>query len=116
MRLPLLAATALLLAPPAFAQSGGDMKAMPGMSNAQGADQSSMVMADGAGVVTGIDATAGSITIHHGPIAKLNWPAMTMAFKASPPSLLQGVKVGQSVNFTLMQAGGSTTLTAIQPK
>ena len=116
MRLPLIAASALVLAAPALAQPAGDMKAMPGMSNAQGADQSSTVMADGAGVVTGIDTKAGSITIHHGPIAKLSWPAMTMAFKASPPSLLQGVKVGQSVNFTLMQAGGSTTLTAIQPK
>ena len=116
MKLILTATLALAVAAPAFAQPAADMKAMPGMSGAQGADHSSMTMADGAGVVTAVDAKAGTVTIHHGPIAKLSWPAMTMAFKASPPTLLQGLKAGQSVTFTLMQMGGSTTLTAIQPK
>ncbi|MBT9470776.1 MAG: copper-binding protein [Phenylobacterium sp.] len=116
MKLTLTAALALAVAAPALAQPAGDMKTMPGISGAQGADHTSMTMADGTGVVTAVDAKAGTVTIHHGPIAKLSWPAMTMAFKASPPTLLQGVKVGQSVAFTLMQMGGSTTLTAIQPK
>jgi Cu(I)/Ag(I) efflux system protein CusF len=112
----LLIAAALAVAAPAIAQPAGDMKAMPGMAGPSGADQSSMTTTDGAGVVTAVDAKGGTVTIHHGPIAKLGWPAMTMAFKASPPSLAQGVKAGQSVTFTLMQMGGSTTLTAIQPK
>ena len=116
MKLVLAAAMALGLAAPAFAQPAGGMNNMPGMAGPQGADHSSMTMVNGAGVVTAVDAKAGTVTIHHGPIAKLSWPAMTMAFKASPPTLLQGVKVGQSVTFTLMQMGGSTQLTAIQPK
>jgi Cu(I)/Ag(I) efflux system protein CusF len=116
MKLVLTAAVALALAAPAFAQPAGSMNNMPGMAGAQGADHSSMTMANGAGVVTALDAKAGTVTIHHGPISKLSWPAMTMTFTASPPALLQGVKVGQSVTFTLMQMGGSTTLTAIQPK
>lgn len=115
MKLLFAAALALSLAAPAFAQPASDMKNMPGMSGAQGSDHSSMTMADGAGVVTAVDGKAGTVTIHHGPIPKLSWPAMTMAFKASPPTLLQGVKAGQSVTFTLMQMDGSTTLTAIQP-
>jgi Cu(I)/Ag(I) efflux system protein CusF len=102
----------LALTTPAFAQPASDMKAMPGMSGAQ----SGMTTASGSGVVTAVDSKAGTVTIHHGPIAKLSWPAMTMTFKASPPSLLQGAKAGQSVGFTLMQMGGTTTLTAIQPK
>jgi Cu/Ag efflux protein CusF len=106
---------ALALAAPAAAQPTDDMKATPGMSGPPGADQVSTIMAGGSGVVTAVDARAGSVTIHHGPIAKLSWPAMTMAFKASP-AVLQGIKPGQSVTFTLMRTGGSTTLTAIRPK
>jgi Cu(I)/Ag(I) efflux system protein CusF len=109
-----LAAAALLIAAPALAQPAPDMKAMPGMT-AQAPGQSGMIMADGAGVVTSVDAKAGAVTIHHGPIAKLNWPAMTMAFKASDPSLLQGTKVGQAVKFQLMQMNGAVQLTAITP-
>jgi Cu(I)/Ag(I) efflux system protein CusF len=102
MNLAPAAALVLLLAAPAAAQPADDMKSMPGMAGAQGAEPSSTT-ATGVGVVTALDARAGTITIHHGPIAKLSWPAMTMAFKASSPTLLQGVKAGQSVTFTLVQ-------------
>lgn len=115
MKLVLSTILALSLTAPAFAQPAGDMKGMPGMSGAASADKSPMTMANGAGVVTAVDAKAGTVTIHHGPIAALNWPAMTMAFKASSPSVLKGVKVGQSVKFQLMRMGGSVQLTAIQP-
>jgi Cu(I)/Ag(I) efflux system protein CusF len=108
------AAVALLSAAPALAQPAQDMKAMPGMA-APAQDAASMTTADGAGVVTALDAKAGTVTIHHAPIAKLSWPAMTMAFKAASPSVLQGVKVGQAVKFQLMQMGDSTQLTAIRP-
>jgi Cu(I)/Ag(I) efflux system protein CusF len=116
MKLVLAAAMALTSATSAVAQSPGAVNDMSGVTAIKVADNSSMTVADGAGVVTAIDNKAGTVTIHHGPIAKLGWPAMIMTFKASPPSLLRGVKVGQSVTFTLMQMGGSTTLTAILPK
>ena len=106
MKLILAAVALIALAAPVFAQAAG----------APGANPSSMTTAEGAGVVTAVDAKGGTVTIHHGPIAKLAWPAMTMAFKATPPSLLLGVKVGEPVTFALMQMGGATTLTAIKPK
>jgi Cu(I)/Ag(I) efflux system protein CusF len=112
MKLILAAVLALAVAPAAVARSSSDAPTS-GMSAAA---DSSMVEAAGSGVVTAVDPKAGTVTIHHGPIAKLSWPAMTMAFKADPPSLLQGVRTGQSVNFTLMQMDGQTTVTAIQPK
>jgi Cu(I)/Ag(I) efflux system protein CusF len=115
MKLLLTTATlALAISVPALAQPSGDIKAMPGMSSMQGMDQSPMTTADGAGVVKGVDPKVGTVTIQHGPIAALNWPAMTMTFKARPPSLLHGITVGQSVKFKLMKMGGSTALTAIQ--
>ena len=109
------AALVLLLAAPAVAQPADDMKTMPGMTGVQGGE-SSTTTAVGSGVVTAVDARAVTITIHHGPIAKLSWPAMTMAFKANSPTLLQGVKVGEPVTFTLLQRDGATTVTAIQQK
>ena len=34
------------------------------------------------GKVEAVDATAGTVTIAHGPVDALKWPAMTMTFKA----------------------------------
>lgn len=112
MKLTLATALALTLALPAFAQPSSGQAGMSGM----GSSQAAITTADGAGVVTAVDAGAGTVSIHHGPIAKLGWPAMTMAFKADPPSILHDIKTGQQVSFTLMQMGGSTTLTAIRAK
>jgi Cu(I)/Ag(I) efflux system protein CusF len=113
MKLLLTTVLAFVVAAPAFAQPAGDMTGMPGMA---AGDHAGMTMADGSGVVTAVDMKAGTVSIHHSPIAKLGWPAMTMSFKASPPSILQGISVGQAVTFTLMQMNGENTITAIQPK
>jgi hypothetical protein len=52
MKLALTAALAIAVATPAFAEPAGDLKAMPGVSGAQGADHSSRTMAaDSAGAV-----------------------------------------------------------------
>ncbi len=116
MKLFLAAAVALAVASPAIADPAGSMANMPGMAGGQKAAAAPMTTADGVGVVKAVDARKGTVTIQHGPIAGLNWPAMTMAFKASPPTLLQGVAVGESVKFKLMKMAGGIQLTAIQPK
>lgn len=67
------------------------------------------------GVIEGIDVTKGTVTIKHQAIASIHWPAMTMTFKAEPPSLLTKLKVGEKVNFTLRPAGMNSTITAITP-
>ena len=71
--------------------------------------------AQGTGVVEAIDTAKGTVTIKHQAIASIHWPAMTMTFKANPPSLLKDVKVGEKVNFTLHPAGANSTVTAITP-
>ena len=73
-------------------------------------------MAKGSGVVTAIDKTAGTITLKHGPIPEAKWPAMTMAFKANPASLLDTVKVGDHVAFDLKIDGTSNEVTRIERK
>jgi Cu(I)/Ag(I) efflux system periplasmic protein CusF len=56
------------------------MADMPGMAMPASAAKTGK----GTGVITEIDAAGGHLTIKHGPIASLGWPAMTMGFKAKP--------------------------------
>jgi Cu(I)/Ag(I) efflux system protein CusF len=56
--------------------------------------------AEGVGEVKSVDARASKVTLHHGPIAALGWPAMTMTFNADP-EVLKAAKPGQKVRFTL---------------
>ncbi len=68
------------------------------------------------GTVEEIDASAGTIGIHHGPIASLNWPAMTMEFKLANQSLLKGLKPGQAISFEFVERQpGEWVITSVQP-
>ena len=68
----------------------------------------------GEGVVEAIDKE--EITLSHGPIATLKWPAMTMAFKLPRGGLPPGLAVGAHVRFEFVQAGdGVFQITLIAP-
>ena len=67
----------------------------------------------GSGVVEQV--THDSITISHGPVPTMQWPAMTMAF-AVPHGMPVKAKVGDRVSFDFRQApGGKFELTRIEP-
>ena len=89
------------------AKSMADMKgmAMPASATKTG---------KGTGVITEIDAKAGTVTLKHRPIASLGWPAMTMGFKVVPPSLLKGLKVGQTIGFDARQGNSLPEITSIR--
>lgn len=63
--------------------------------------------------VTEIDAAKGMVTLDHGDIAELQWPAMKMDF-ATKPELLAGIKVGDKVNFEIDWDGKAGTVTKIE--
>ena len=67
------------------------------------------------GVIKAIDVKAGTLTLQHGPIPGVGWPAMTMTFKAASASLLTGLKVGETVAFDCVVSGGSAVVTAAHP-
>ena len=67
----------------------------------------------GVGTVTEIDAAKGMVTLDHGDIAELQWPAMKMGF-AIKPELLAGIKVGDKVNFEIDWNGKAGTITRIE--
>jgi len=66
------------------------------------------------GTVTQVDAAAGTITINHGAIAAISWPAMTMQFTAENPAILQGIAIGDSVSFELKSATETSVVTSVQ--
>lgn len=54
-----------------------------------------------------------TVTISHGPIEGIGWPAMTMGFSVSSPDMLSGLSVGDPVNFQFRKAGSGYVLTSI---
>jgi Cu(I)/Ag(I) efflux system membrane fusion protein len=67
----------------------------------------------GEGVVEAVEAD--EITLSHGPIATLKWPAMTMAFKLPKGGLPLRLAAGDRVSFEFVQqADGSFQVTAMK--
>jgi Cu(I)/Ag(I) efflux system membrane fusion protein len=56
------------------------------------------------------------ITISHGPVPSLQWPAMTMGFSKPDPNAFAGVKAGDTVRFEFKEGGPmGYMLLSIQP-
>ena len=68
--------------------------------------------ASATGTVESVDAKAGKITIAHGPVDALKWPAMTMTFKAGNTDI-SSIKQGDQVTFEFISTGMDGTLTRI---
>ena len=68
------------------------------------------------GTVDSIDLRAGTLSLNHGPVASLKWPAMTMEFKAANEALLQGLKPGASVAVQFVERQpGEWVITQVTP-
>ncbi|MBY0285242.1 MAG: copper-binding protein [Sphingomonas sp.] len=68
--------------------------------------------ATGEGSITAIDADTGKITLAHGPVAELSWPAMTMGF-AAKSGQTGGLKVGDKVRFAFRWDGRTAEIESI---
>jgi Cu(I)/Ag(I) efflux system periplasmic protein CusF len=88
-----MAASTLLLAVSALAQTAADMAT---------------------GEVRKVDKAAGKITLKHGDIKSLDMPAMTMVFQVRDPALLDKVKPGDKVRFSAESRDGAIVVTAIE--
>lgn len=67
----------------------------------------------GSGKLVAIDAD--EVTISHGPIASLQWGAMTMPFKALKGGMPKDLKVGSQVTFEFSQQGDAYQLERVAP-
>ncbi len=57
----------------------------------------------GEGTIKAIDLAHATVTLAHGPIESLQWPAMTMDFRFLEPALLQSFKPGQQISFEMAE-------------
>jgi Cu(I)/Ag(I) efflux system membrane fusion protein len=53
------------------------------------------------------------LTISHGAITQLNWPAMTMGFAKPDPKAFPEVKVGDTIHFEFRRAGDDYVLVSV---
>ena len=65
------------------------------------------------GSVTRVDKATGKVTIAHGPIAELHWPAMTMRFSVADKKLLEQLSAGKTIEFRFVQLGTDYIVTAV---
>ncbi len=77
------------------------------------ADNASAPMAHGE--VRKVDKDAKKITIKHGPLQKLDMPAMTMVFQVKDPAMLDQVKAGDKIKFDAEKIGSAYTVVKIEP-
>ena len=55
------------------------------------------------GIVDEVDAKTGLVSLNHGAVPTLRWPAMTMEFKVANESLLRDLKPGTKVRFEFVE-------------
>nr|WP_171265702.1 copper-binding protein [Acinetobacter ursingii]AXK00763.1 copper-binding protein [Acinetobacter ursingii] len=78
-------------------------------------ESSTATTAQAVGVITAIDTKENILTLDHEAIPAIKWPAMTMGFKVADPSLLNGLTVGDKVEFELKAEGENYIIIAVKP-
>jgi Cu(I)/Ag(I) efflux system protein CusF len=66
------------------------------------------------GVVDAVHEAEGRLTVSHQPVPALNWPAMTMRFRAQSPDQLEGIKPGDRVRLDFYNEGNTSIIQEIE--
>lgn len=106
----LLAVLAACSSPSPSESESVDPASVPAPSTSEPATGKAAV--SGSGVVESVDIAAGTVTIAHGPIDALQWPAMTMPFKA-PAVDLTSLRQGDRITFEIASRDGTHVITRI---
>jgi Cu(I)/Ag(I) efflux system protein CusF len=65
-------------------------------------------------VVKAIDPAKGIVTLAHGPVPSLKWPAMTMGFTVKDRTLFDRLTLGRKVDVEFTQQGSDYVVTAVK--
>ena len=98
--------------PPTDATTTGETTAPMSEMTGTEASRSPASLASATGVVQSVDSKASTVTIAHGPVAALQWPAMTMTFQTGSLNL-DSIKPGDHVAFEFTASGAQATLSKI---
>jgi Cu/Ag efflux protein CusF len=108
--------SAAVLAGSAAAQMNMDMKdgGMKGMDMKPQKKAAKGTVHKATGVVTKVDSESGKVTIKHGPVQSMKWPAMTMAFSVKDRGLLDKLAKDRKVQFEFVQEGKDYVVTSVK--
>lgn len=67
------------------------------------------------GEVRKVDREVAKVTIRHGPVPEFDMQGMTMVFRVADPALLDRLKSGDRIVFTMTKIGGAFAVTAVEP-
>ena len=90
---------------------------------AQAGDHDAMTMSEmddpdlstATGRVTALDAEARQVTLDHGPVPELDWPAMTMAFTLADEAPVAALSEGAEVSFTFRRTRAGYEVVTAEP-
>lgn len=82
------------------------------LNASRGQAQAADALHETTGRITAINGQ--QVTIAHGAVASLDWPAMTMAFRLVRPELGRGLAVGDSVSLRFREADGAYVIEDIR--
>src|SRR6266568_2865340 len=87
---------------------GMDMKGM-------GADVKSEAQSHkGVGTVKKVDSAGGKVTIAHGPIPTMKWPAMNMTFTVKDQAMIGKLSQDKKVEFEFVERGSDYLITSVK--
>jgi Cu(I)/Ag(I) efflux system membrane fusion protein len=70
----------------------------------------------GEGSIEAVDPARATVTLAHGAIASLKWPAMTMDFRVKDPAVLRTLKPGRKIAFDIVEeSAGKYVIVRVQP-
>ena len=110
------AAVAALLAGALILSSGASFAQMGNMPMSKDAQKTAAKSASGTGTVVALNTAGKKVTLDHGPMPDIDWPAMKMEFPVAPSVDLSKVKTGDKVRFTLTGSGKNYTVQSISPQ
>jgi Cu(I)/Ag(I) efflux system periplasmic protein CusF len=100
-------ALAFALAAPSLAQQRAENNTVPATA------ASAAATADGE--VRKVDKDARKLTIRHGEIKSLDMPPMTMVFQVKDRAILDRVKAGDRIRFTVEDSATGLVVTEVRP-
>ena len=68
----------------------------------------------GIGTVKKVDRAAGTVTLAHGPVESMKWPAMTMSFAIRDKAMLDKLSPEKKVEFEFVQRGTDYVITSVK--
>lgn len=101
----------------AIAQSGGmkdmDMQNMKVDKKGQVA-LPKLITHKAAGVVKAVDSSKGTVTLAHGPVKSMGWPAMTMNFVVKDKGLFDKISIDKKINFEFIKQDNIYIVTSVK--